>query len=435
MLYHAGHSVETAATPPKMKMKESILDKQDQLLVLGNGFDLQCGLKSAFADFMKTRKALMGEARANIRPKKYQSLYTGPDGPNGKIEGNYRLYHIFWEKGLTLWDFILFEDRQERTWYDVEECIRTWVDYSYSEERRSCSSHMKEIGRLREFPPRALPFPPLGEQSVYLYIRDLYQSDPTKWGVDSILSFLREELRHFEQAFAIYLLAQQEEYPTYKSKAKVLLSDLITDQLLPEKQVSASLSRPRELLESTSILNFNYTQPIPEYANRGPSMLNVHGLAGTSNVVFGIDGKNLDPNQDYYANTVKFSKTYRLMDLSSRPHRSLVRPYVAGSPGSATEVIKFFGHSLGDADYSYFQAIFDEVNLYESETRLIFYYNQNRPNGKGREKEVKEEMFEKVNRLITTYGATLDNEDHGRNLLHKLLLEGRLTIKQAPIER
>lgn len=46
---------------------------------------------------------------------------------------------------------------------------------------------------------------------------------------------------------------------------------------------------------------------------------------------------------------------------------------------------------------------------------------------------MKEEMFEKVNRLIATYGATLDDEDHGRNLLHKLLLEGRLTIKQAPL--
>ena len=98
-------------------------------------------------------------------------------------------------------------------------------------------------------------------------------------------------------------------------------------------------------------------------------------------------------------------------------------------------MIKFYGHSLGDADYSYFQAIFDEVNLYESNTRLIFYYNKNRQNTTLQEKAVQEEMFEKVNRLITAYGTTLDNEDHGRNLLHKLLLEGRLTIKQAPIKR
>ena len=100
-------------------------------------------------------------------------------------------------------------------------------------------------------------------------------------------------------------------------------------------------------------------------------------------------------------------------------------------------MIKFFGHSLGDADYSYFQAIFDEVDLYESNTRLIFYYNKHRLNDeeetRQREKSVQEEMFEKVNRLIVTYGQTQNNKDHGKNLLHKLLLEGRLTIKQAPM--
>lgn len=41
-------------------------------------------------------------------------------------------------------------------------------------------------------------------------------------------------------------------------------------------------------------------------------------------------------------------------------------------------------------------------------------------------------MFEKVSRLITTYGQTLDNKDHGRNLMHKLLLENRLRVVQAP---
>ena len=100
-------------------------------------------------------------------------------------------------------------------------------------------------------------------------------------------------------------------------------------------------------------------------------------------------------------------------------------------------MIKFFGHSLDFADYSYFQAIFDEVDLYESDTRLIFYYNENRRNGekgnKGEKRGVKEEMFREVNHLIAGYGESLDNKDHGRNLLHKLLLEGRLTIKQAPL--
>ena len=37
-----------------------------------------------------------------------------------------------------------------------------------------------------------------------------------------------------------------------------------------------------------------------------------------------------------------------------------------------------------------------------------------------------------VVRLLTKYGETLDNADHGRNLIHKLLLEGRLAVKLVP---
>ena len=37
--------------------------------------------------------------------------------------------------------------------------------------------------------------------------------------------------------------------------------------------------------------------------------------------------------------------------------------------------IKFYGHSLREADYSYFQSIFDSYNLYEnSKVSLMFYF-------------------------------------------------------------
>ena len=37
-----------------------------------------------------------------------------------------------------------------------------------------------------------------------------------------------------------------------------------------------------------------------------------------------------------------------------------------------------------------------------------------------------------VIKLLTKYGETLDNADHGKNLVHKLLLEGRLAVKLIP---
>lgn len=79
-----------------------------------------------------------------------------------------------------------------------------------------------------------------------------------------------------------------------------------------------------------------------------------------------------------------------------------------------TDTIKFFSYSLREANYLYYQAILDEVNLYESITHLILYYNQNRPNRETRKmvkNNAQEEMSQEVNSLITVYGRTQDNKD------------------------
>ena len=79
--------------------------------------------------------------------------------------------------------------------------------------------------------------------------------------------------------------------------------------------------------------------------------------------------------------------------------------------------IKFFGHSLGEADYSYFQSLFDQVDLYGSKTKLTFCYTtMHGPN------------YDAIIELMNRYGETVIPEAHGRNLLHKLLLEERLKI-------
>lgn len=38
------------------------------------------------------------------------------------------------------------------------------------------------------------------------------------------------------------------------------------------------------------------------------------------------------------------------------------------------DVITFIGHSLSRADYSYFETIFDKYHIYDSNTKLEFYY-------------------------------------------------------------
>lgn len=34
----------------------------------------------------------------------------------------------------------------------------------------------------------------------------------------------------------------------------------------------------------------------------------------------------------------------------------------------------------------------------------------------------------RVTSLLSAYGETMENKDHGKNLVHKLILEGRLAV-------
>ena len=399
-----------------------------QVLVLGNGFDLQCGLKTRFEDFMQTRIAKVKKIEDMLSSSEAIPSITvqRPDGH--ELYGS-NLSYFLWGENLTVWDFILLEDKQQRAWYDVEECIKDWVDYS--SPSASSRPHIRQICDAFVKPNKDhwpdLHGPIKADQCVPAYAVDLYSWNGQP---NSLLDILFNQLYYFEVSFAGYIKNQIRFNDCYSSRVDNLLSCLANDEM-PERVLGMDAAGGRYLAspESTNILDFNYTEPVKPRWEYRPTCLNVHGLAYEQNIVFGIDGTNISPEQECYAEIVKFTKTYRIMALNSIPHPSLVLPYLSSDPDSATGTIKFFGHSLAEADYSYFQAIFDEVSLYESNTRLIFYYNKKRPGGEN----AQEEMFEKVNHLITTYGQTLDNKNHGRNLLHKLLLEGRLIIKQVPL--
>jgi hypothetical protein len=178
---------------------------------------------------------------------------------------------------------------------------------------------------------------------------------------------------------------------------------------------------------TNSILSFNYTTPFSLGDRRLYKMKNVHGCL-VGEIIFGIDGfnkKTAQENRFVMDFDLPFTKTFRTLSLSettvsqSGNERNLIGDI-------ELHAIKVFGHSLGKADYSYYQSIFDSVNLYSSKVRLFFYYY---PHGQD-EAKTKEDTYLRVAKLLEEYGTTLDNKDHGRNLMHKLQLEGRLCIKK-----
>lgn len=89
--------------------------------------------------------------------------------------------------------------------------------------------------------------------------------------------------------------------------------------------------------------------------------------------------------------------------------------------------IAFFGHSLSEFDYSYFQTIFDHYEIYNSSVSLVFYYQ---PYGEKSSADMEFELATSISKMLHAYSPSIDNEKKGRNLMHKLLLEKRLIMSE-----
>lgn len=182
---------------------------------------------------------------------------------------------------------------------------------------------------------------------------------------------------------------------------------------------------------SNYILSFNYTVPQPDKIDSSLSGFriacwrNVHGRLGKDHIIFGIDMNQLPNQQKSNPAVLQFTKTYRVLrqsgDTSVKEESvGLLEPYRIGENFNT---IKVYGHSLGQADYSYFKAIFDRIDLYGSNTKLLFYFPSDHP-------YIKDGLYQQITGLLTAYGESMPDRSRGDNLMHKMLLEGRLALSE-----
>lgn len=369
------------------------VDRAHCLVVLGNGFDLACGLRSGFADFFTPRMDKLTEI-----------TQTG-------VKGDLPWFaHMSRETELTAWDIVL-EGRHGDDWADVESAINEWINSGKRHDniKGLCSAmqnrFMDPYGARRE---TYTPNTPVENQLFhYLISGHGSQLHDSKDLTETLVSVLVGELRKLENALCKYLKGEVDSSSVYQQNSEKLLSTILKDE-----------ARGGLEDDNVTVLTFNYTIVAGSPSGKFHSV-NIHGTLDNSDIIVGVDGSQVmeDPV------VLPFTKTYRVMSTGGRGlHEAL--------PGSVSTIL-FFGHSLAQADYSYFQAIFDYINLYAGDTRLVFYY---RPYASRTIDDVRTEMMERVIRLLTAYGKTLDNRDHGNNLIHKLLLEGRLAVKNVDVE-
>ena len=409
-----------------------------QLLILGNGFDLHCGLKSAYKDFFQS--TILDSIGGRFGLQQMKANVTG-----------------FWE--TLLFRYYSKSGKFNYNWCDIETIIKNTV-LAIGNRNKGLAFEALESVKRREDPNEIKSVYGTIEHFIYINCMSIFYDtlcSGKTYSNDEAYSLLinriLQELHKFERGFCKYIKNNivnpnnEKEYNTqYIVNAMNLLNTLTgftdiryeTIDDIIERQEEAYykplsptiyqsdwrekhiLSQEFSNLHSVNILSFNYTALFDILGVQSPCLYNnVHGKlcmnkcaenCASCNIIFGIDDTIIQSQEENFE-LHKFSKTYRKMLIADA--ETSILPKI----DNQMIEIKFYGHSLSEADYSYFQSIFDYYNLYKNnKVSLIFYYSKGF------------EQTDEVYRLINTYGKTLSNKDQGKNLTHKLLLENRLKI-------
>lgn len=377
-----------------------------RLYILGNGFDLYMGMKTSYKNFFENGGYSSIKKEINIKneiqmllikctenifdlkseiEKVSERIFSSIDG---KINNLFLLYLVISNNELIYWQDV---EKQIKPYIKCAKEALTNIKMSIEEERiiehlsgEKIEMEMEEIKGNYEEIEKILK---------KLILKKFIRNKCDKNDKNIIL----RELNKFEKEFGQYI-------KNLDNPLEVDDLDIVTKKI---KNVFNKLQD--ELKESgINVITFNYTDYLKDYFE---VFVNIHGT--TENPIFGIDSKEAEEDQQY----IYFTKTSRVLEANIEK-KEVVSPltYIP-----YTGEIVFFGHSLAEADYSYFQSIFDYYDIYNNTINLKFlYYDYS--------VDSKEKMHASVMNLINTYGKSLDNKDKGSNLLHKLLLESRIKI-------
>ena len=331
-----------------------------QLIILGNGFDLACGLKSSYSDFFKYRfEQLSGQDTINE--------YYSKNIKGASMEKFKKLI----DESTSFWDivfiteFINTNENKKLEWNNIEHTIYKVLHYiTTNDDSTKLSDKCKNILKNVSY--------------SFKYSE-----------------FLFNELQKFENFFGEYILSQKLDNHNYLEKdiplklAKIINFDILLTNLRSTQS------------KDLSVLSFNYTLLKDDisfyrikdiFCSKGKEFvdskdytentldsildnwLNIHGNAIDTSIIFGIDSNivnNLKHSSLEYNLEIKFTKTFRVaLNNSLRSINPLSKNI---------NLITFYGHSLSSADFSYFESIFDMYNLYSSDLKLEFFYSNEIP--------------------------------------------------------
>lgn len=419
------------------------------IIVIGNGFDLANGLPTSYQSYFKYRHSKLNELYALDRKldniiKEYwedEDIYQFDDGNFEKFRDEIVeiIEKMKNDKMLNFWDLHFYKlDLDNPDWNNVEDEIAKFViDFPKLLTGVKLAS---ATGTAIE-PSRAeteLVSPLQINEKNKAKKNEAMKNEAKKKTINSILQiFIDENIEKYSNDLDRFFISELNKFEKDFSEYMGLICQTVCKNKLYTNTYSSNIKKilANRINESSNccVLNFNYSVINETFQVDKFSFdeINVHGKY-SEKIIFGIDSKVKQSKTEqsktekseinYYDAYYRYTKTYRKIEANYMPQK-------LPDKNDLTQII-FYGHSLSDADYSYFQSLFDLYDIY-NQTTLIFLYSIFK--GKTR-KEIETDLHKNIVKLISTYGETMDNKNHGKNLLHKLLLEGRLQLREIKLK-
>ncbi|HFR3747904.1 TPA: AbiH family protein [Streptococcus suis] len=422
-----------------------------ELFVVGNGLDLQCGLETTYENFLKY---VFSQKKSELSIDTEEiDLSIVAD----RFENRFDFYSTNWfehsEKEVysfvNIWYQIFLHEKmlENRNWSNVESMIAHYLKEEHLiyniasvikyKKRKLVSLGKQTVYRVQNMKgsqtnfiaklayvlvKKDLTLLQLPETESYQKIQEIYDN-VVEYELEDIQSLVADvllhELNELEYDFQCFLRYRLSVTPNYDEKINSLLRRMVD----PEKEIFTAVPIPYHLL------SFNYSSLWSQMFRPTFSpvkFLDVHGKIPDdeglrfSNIIFGVDHSLFQASELEY----RFTKTYRTLKSYTQGFEKIGEGRDIYTKDIQT--IKFYGHSLAEADYAYFQQLFDYYDLYSNPNlSLIFFYSIY---DKSKSHEIEHEQIMAISRLIEKYGQTLDNKDHGKNLLTRLIQTKRLQM-------
>ena len=387
-----------------MKTKYKIVHELKNVkLILGNGYDLQCHLKTSYADYFLYDERKNNILREWIKEFEYKSKDYLNFNSNNRREFWVNLKNFDY---YNVWDVLFYIISSENSdisnwkWCDIEETIAEHL--SGKDINLNCELIYK-ILKGEQF------FNQLGTKA-YVIAGFIYKKNNEKSfnNKEDFYYFLLSQLKKFESNFGKYINSQHFAYSNnnivssnenFKIESRKTLEELCTLENL------------------TSIDTFNYDTP---ECREIESI--IHNINGTITwPIFGIDSDTFPASDPRFI----FTKTSRRLEYGM--FHDEVEPLFD------YENVIIFGCSLSKADYNYFFYVFDKLDIsnIKNSSKIIFSYSVY---DKSKRDIIHKKPQKKVSMLFQEYSIYKGNSIYPARLLELLLEQQKIILFEIPFD-